>query len=70
MLISVVLVYAVMAFFTVRGLLRQKMVRELIAFCLFFAASFTYVFLVCKGIQVFNPFDKLNDLLEQIGLHY
>ncbi len=66
----VLLIYGLIGFFTARHLIRQKFWKDLAVFGVLLVVALGLSVMLVMDIQIPNPFDAYNNLLEGLGLHY
>lgn len=70
MTLLLILAYAIVAFLQIRSLAAKRQWRDLAVFSVFMAASFAASLLLNLGVNLPNPVDAIQGLLEKLGLHY
>ncbi len=70
MTIALILAYTIVSFLQIRSLAAKKYWRDLVVFSFFMAASFTVSLLMSLGVQLPNPIEGIQGILEKLGLHY
>ncbi len=66
----VLLIYGLIGFFTARYLIRLKFWKDLAVFGVLLVVALGLSVMLVMDIQIPNPFDAYNNLLEGLGLHY
>ena len=66
----VLLVYGLIGFFIARYLIRHKLWKDLAVFGALLAVALGLSVMLVMDMQIPNPFDAYNSLLEGLGLHY
>ena len=66
MVILLILVYVVIAFFQIRVLVRERYWRELATFSFFYIAAFTLSMLYGLGIDIPSPILGIKSLFEDV----
>ena len=70
MTLLLIMAYALVSWLQIRSLAVKRQWRDLAVFSALMAASFTASLLMSLGVNLPNPIDAVQALLEKLGLHY